>query len=290
MQEIVLKKQLPVINMNFDELKASLEETMDKYRGIVVTEEGLRDCKATQKELAGIRRKIDDYRKDVKREMLKPVSDFEDMCKDLISLIDSTEKPIKDGIKIFDDKRREEKKEIALKLIQESVQAHGLNEKYANRLNVLDKYTTLTAKPSIIKSDIEQRVFLLLQEQIKENETIEIIKSTIENANTSIKTPLELSDFQNLINMNFPVNKIIEEINKRAALIRKAEELKPTEEPKEENRITSEQIDPTTEINKDELLYFVDIKVTASRDKIAQLSNFLKANGYEYTVKDKGRL
>ena len=38
---------------------------MDKYKGIVVTEEGLQDCKATQKKLAGLRNNIDKYRKDL---------------------------------------------------------------------------------------------------------------------------------------------------------------------------------------------------------------------------------
>jgi len=137
-KEIVLNKQLPIINMNFEEVKASLIETTEKYKGIIVTEEGLKDCKATQKELAGVRNKIDDYRKAIKREMEKPIKEFEGQCKELIGLVEEAEKPIKDGILIFDNKRRDEKKLKALELINECVQALGLEEKYASRLTVLD--------------------------------------------------------------------------------------------------------------------------------------------------------
>jgi len=99
MKEIVLNKQLPIINMNYEEVKASLIETTEKYKGIVVTEEGLKDCKATQKELAGVRNKIDDYRKAIKREMEKPIKSFEGQCKELIGLVESLSLTISEEMK-----------------------------------------------------------------------------------------------------------------------------------------------------------------------------------------------
>ena len=71
MKEIEVKKRLPIILMNFNEVKSSLEDTMDKYRGIIVTEENLKKCKTTQKDLAKLRRGIDEYRKNVKKEIEK---------------------------------------------------------------------------------------------------------------------------------------------------------------------------------------------------------------------------
>ena len=59
MKNLQVNKVLPVINANFEEVKVSLIETMEKYKGIVVTEDGLKDCKATQKDLAKIRNDID---------------------------------------------------------------------------------------------------------------------------------------------------------------------------------------------------------------------------------------
>lgn len=223
MKQIELSKQLPVINMNFEEVKASLTETIEKYKGILVTEEGLQDCKATQKDLAGIRIKIDNYRKEIKKEMSKPITTFEEQCKVLIKLVEDAEKPIKNGIAVFDTKKKEEKRQVALDIIAEAVKEHQLNEKYASQLNVLDKYMNLTAKANDVKKDVEQRVFLLLQEQTKEAEMLQIIKDTIENANKNIDAKLSIQDFQSLINLNASPVKIIAEINSRAERIKKAE-------------------------------------------------------------------
>lgn len=295
MREIELNKQLPVISMNFDEVKASLAETVAKYKGIIVTEDGLQDCKATQKELAGLRIKIDNYRKEVKKEMSKPIEHFEGQCKELIKLVEEAETPIKKGILVFDNAKKEEKRQAALTIIADVVKEHQLSEKYANQVNVLDKYMNLTAKPSEVKRDVEQRVYLLLQEQNKELEMLQILKDTIENANKGIKTPLKLEDFQNLINMNMPTSRIIQEINKRAELIKEAEKPKPveapapvTEEVKQEpvKEEAPQQMAPTPELQKpveDEPQYFVEMRVVGTKAVIAQLGQYLRDNNYNYT-------
>ncbi|NMF04540.1 DUF1351 domain-containing protein [Clostridium beijerinckii] len=299
MKELQVNKQLPVISTNFEEVKASLIETVNKYKGIVVTEEGLKDCKATQKELAGLRNKIDDYRKAVKKDVSEPINVFEKQCKELISLVADAEQPIKEGIEVFDNKRREEKRQKALEFISESVQAHNLSEKYAKRLTVLDKYLTLSGSLKSIKDDIEQRTLMLLQEQDRELGVLQVIQGTIKGANETIKTPLKLQDFQNLIDMNYPVAKIIEEINKRAAMIREAERPKPVEPLKEEIKEpepTKEQVSIPVDIKtkeaakpKEEPLFFYEIRVVANFENMKKLTELLKGDGFDYTVKDKGR-
>ena len=41
MEVKILKEQLPVIRINFEEMKSALTETLKDYKGIVVTEETL---------------------------------------------------------------------------------------------------------------------------------------------------------------------------------------------------------------------------------------------------------
>ena len=98
MLDIKLEKQLPVVQMNFEEVKASLIAGAEKYRGIVVTEESLKDCKVMQKELSKTKNSLDTYRKGIKKEMLIPVTAFENQCKELIGLVAEVESPIKDAI------------------------------------------------------------------------------------------------------------------------------------------------------------------------------------------------
>lgn len=306
MKEIQINKQLPVINMNFEEVKASLVENMEKYKGIIVTEESLKDCKATQKDLAGLRNKLDTYRKDVKREMEKPIKAFESDCKELIGLIAEVEAPIKAGITEFDNKRREEKRKFADIKIFETCQALGLEKKYADQLTVLDKYLSLSASQKSIKEDIESRAEILKQQQNMDKVRAEMVKanieSTLETVNLTLKTPLEYKDFERYIALGWDGPRIVREINERAAQIRQAEkaaEEMATKKIEEEKQKEEVQIpmdlkpkapEVPKEVNKDEPMFFVDVYVESDYERIQALSKYLQANGYKYEVHKKGKV
>lgn len=245
--------------MNFEEVKLSLVETMDKYKGIVVTEEGLKDCKATQRDLAGLRKKIDTYRKQVKKEMEVPIKDFEGQCKELISLVDEVEVPIKEGIEVFNDKVRNEKLQYAENIIAESIEKHELEEKFSSQLNVLDSYTNLTATLKSIREDIEVRTKALKDQQDQEKAQAQILKAaiiaTVEGANATINTKLKAEDYFKYIDRGYNVAQVVETINRAAELVRnteKAEKERLIQEQrrKEEERIRQEERRKAEEIAK----------------------------------------
>ena len=300
--DIQVNKQLPVITTNFQEVKANLIANMEKYKGIVVTEESLKDCKATQKDLAGLRNKIDSFRKDIKKEMEKPIKEFEGQFKELIGLIEEVEKPIKLGIAEFDNKRKEVKRMAAQATILDYIEKLGLEKKYADQLTVLDKYLNLSTSAKSVVEDIEQRANMLKQQQNSDKAKAEMLKATIETTleavNKTIKTPLEYKDFEKYIELGWDIAKIVREINDKADLIRKAEQ--PKEEPKEELKeqlvqAKSDEEDKTSReevapINKDEEFYFVNVHVEHNLEMIQKLSKFLKDNGYKYEVHTKGKV
>lgn len=300
MKDLEVIKELPIIKTNFKDVKVSLKETIAKYKGIVVTEEGLQDCKATQKELAGLRNKIDDFRKTVKKDMEVPIKEFEGQCKELMGLISDAEQPIKEGITIFDNKRREEKRNKALELIQESIQAYQLNGKYSSSLTVLDKYLNLSTSAKSVKENIAQRAASLAKEQQDELKLKEIEKSTIlatiESANVNIKSKLKFEDFDRYINMNYPLDKIVKEINIRAETIRKAEN--PPEPPKEEikpiDKVNKQKVihtDPKPaqkQVKEIETLYFYELRVVANGENMLKLKELVQSEGFKYETLNKG--
>ena len=306
MKDIEINKQLPVITMNFEEVKASLVENMEKYKGIIVTEESLKDCKATQKDLAGLRNKLDTYRKDVKKEMEKPIKAFESDCKELIGLIAEVEAPIKSGILEFDNKRKEEKRKFADIKIFEICQKLNLEKKYADQLTVLDKYLNLSASAKSVVEDIEQRAEALKQQQNMDKVKAEMIKANIESAletvNLTLKTQLEYKDFEKYLALGWDGPRIVREINERAAQIRQAEkaaEEMATKRIEEEKQKEEVQIpmdlkpkapEPPKEVKEDEPRFYVDIYVESDYERIQALSKYLQANGYKYEVHNKGKV
>jgi len=297
----IINQTLPIIDINFDEVKKDLNEQLQQYKSLVVTEESLTMCKANQKGLAGLKGKVDTYRKDIKKTMSEPIAAFEVKCKELVSLIESAEQPLKDGIKVFDDLKREEKRRSAQMIIVKSIVDHGLTEKYASQLTVLDKYTNLTSKESEVREDVEQRSFILLGEQNKELELLELIQDAIDTANKRIKRQLGLAEFKRYIDNGMSTKDVIQMINNNAERIDEAENPKPVEVVEEvivpvvEVEVIPdpviEQLQPVIEIPKPvyveetpkaETMWSVEMNITGTASQFAALKQFMLANSITY--------
>lgn len=303
--EFTVKKEvLPVIQINFKEMKAALEETLTEYDGIVVTEQSLSTCKGKQRDLASLRVKIDNYRKDKKKELSRPIKAFEDQCKELISLIEKAEQPIKDGIKIFDDKKRDSKRLQAIELAKEVAEEYGLNEKYADRLEILDKYCNLTAKSNEVREDLIAKAMTLKVEQDRETELIEIIKDTIASENEKINHKMRFEDFEKYINRGMTAREVIGEIKERASNIWFAEnppEPEPIPEPEIPEIVPEiipapepepiQQAEPIKPIVPEESeTYYAVYRIVGELEELRSVSKFLKESNIQYTVTDQGEL
>ena len=126
----ITEEQLPVISMNFEEMEERLKGMLTQFKRLKVTDETLPLCKEKQKELAGWKRKINSFRKDKKKELSKPIVEFEEQCKELILRISEVESPIKEQIETFDDEKREEKRKVAVEILKEVARKVGLNDKF----------------------------------------------------------------------------------------------------------------------------------------------------------------
>ena len=281
--------QAPKIVINYEDLKAELEKSLENYKGLVVTEETLAGGKAAQKELASLRVKVDKYRKEKKKEVEKPIKVFEAQCKELISLIESVEQPIKDGIKVFDDQKREEKRQQALELIDEVAKSCELNAKYAAKLDVLDKYMNLTATAKGVKEDLETRAFALKVEQDREAERLEIIQSVLDSENARLNTKLQLSLWQSDIDADVPTSEIINKIKAQAAIVYEAEN-KPVEPPKEQEPTNTqpeaEKVENEPQVQADKQ-YTATLKLIGNIAELRSVSAFLREHGISYEVLDQ---
>lgn len=100
----------PEIEFNFDELKKELEEGLQKYQGLVVTEDGIKDAKADRAKLNALYKAIDDKRKEIKKECMKPYEAFEKKAKILLDMISGTSGAIDGQVKAFEELAREDKR------------------------------------------------------------------------------------------------------------------------------------------------------------------------------------
>lgn len=183
------------IKTNFEEVKAELEQFCEGYKNLIITDDNVKTAKKNAKMLAGMRVAIDDYRKTKKKELEKPIKDFEADCKALISIITETEAPLLSSVEVFDDKRREEKRAEAEKFIAAAVAKAGLNDKYAATILVKDEYLLLSKTKKAVKEDIDTEVNDAKLVQEKEENDKKFLYDLIENENQSLLSKISPDRF-----------------------------------------------------------------------------------------------
>ena len=103
-------EKLPAeIDFNFEELKAEMAASVEKYNSLVVTEESIQAAKKDRANLNKLRTAIEDRRKSLKNEWMAPYNAFEKKVRELTGIIDKPIGLIDGQVKRFDDMRREER-------------------------------------------------------------------------------------------------------------------------------------------------------------------------------------
>ncbi len=86
----ILTRQQPGVAVleNFNELKAWLEQNLQRYTHIVYTEESLRDAKGDKAKLSRLKRALEDKRKEIKKVYMAPYLEIESQIRELTAMID----------------------------------------------------------------------------------------------------------------------------------------------------------------------------------------------------------
>ena len=186
---VIIDQKVGTIDFNFYDLKKSVEQIADAYKGIDVTEDTVISSRADVATLRKIITAIEDKRKSVKKECLKPYDDFERKAKDLISVIEVPVKDIDIQIKTFEEAKRQRKKEEIVIAFNDLI--GGMIE-YLSLEKIYDpKWENVNVSMKSIREAITSKI---------ENVSIavETIKSMnsgyIENALKQFKNDLNLSN------------------------------------------------------------------------------------------------
>lgn len=214
--------QPAVIDYNYEAVKKCVELKAQQYAGIIVTDDNLKQAKQDRDNLASARVAIDKFRKAKKKEMSVNIDLMEKQCKELISIIEDVEKPLQAGIDVYDNEKREKRRQQALKFIQTTADSLGLRPEYASRLVVKDFYLNLTGTQKEVKEDINKEGLALKTEQDKHDADIQTIHTVVESVNNSLSTKLDAKEFIDALK-NYSVSVIVDYINKHADQLKEIE-------------------------------------------------------------------
>ncbi len=97
------------IETNFEAVDAYLTEAMEPYTQLVVTEDSIGDAKKTLASLRKLKDGINAQKIAVKREWMKPYTEYEDKAKQLMSRVEAGISNIDGQVKDYDSRRKEQK-------------------------------------------------------------------------------------------------------------------------------------------------------------------------------------
>lgn len=110
--DLIVKVEGRDIKANFDEYNAWLDEALKPYRGLVVQDEQIPDCKKIRAELNKAEKAINSRKIEIKKEFMKPYTEFEEQTKKLMSKISEVSGEIDAQIKDYEDRLKAYRREF----------------------------------------------------------------------------------------------------------------------------------------------------------------------------------
>lgn len=276
----VIEKVPGKLVINYEELKAALSVELEKYKGLVVTENQITEAKSTRAKLNKVKAAIEDRRKELKKEYLKPYEIVEKQAKELVDMIDEASSNIANQIKEFEEKEKEAKKiEIAnlwVKLGYNKITVDKIwNEKWLNKTFALSKIKEeMQAQIDDIEGDL--------------NAIKELCGEDKQKCLTLQSKYLRTLDFQQVLSEYNAETEAAKKIIAEEKAVKAEQEpiTVVSEEPQEEVEVQTEVQITRNDLlrTKLETIYEIKFAVIGTEKQIKALSKFMFDNNIKFEI------
>lgn len=262
----IIVKDLEIVN--FAKVKEELSSILDNYKSHEVTLDNYQESKNIRATLNKSKKAINDIKISTKKEFIKPYTEFEDKCKELMSDIETVSSEIDIQVKGFDEAFKQARREYIFNLCNEY-----LDNEFDLEAFIDDKWLNKSMSDKKVEKELVERV--------------EVIKKDIESLKT-LNSEFEFEIIQHY-KKNLNVGEAIVENNnlmqtkqRKEALARQQEEER--KEAEEEMRAVgclqkNETITTDGEIDKLHTFKFSIYTTIAKKD---MLKAYMKANNIDF--------
>lgn len=277
----IVSQNQQVFKWNKDEIKTYFEAQLEKYKGLVVTEENYKDMVSAKNEIVKYRTTLDKFCKEKNRELKRPIELFEEEVNEVLKVVYDAEKPLAEQIKYFDEKEAQAKTDAINKFIEKMVEKYGVREEYANQLQYDKRWLNKTAKMKDIEISIEGMMIEISKRQQSDDDYKQILaekKGMIEfvvdtcNQQYELATPITFNECWDVVK-DMPLDQARELINAKFTERNEMEEVARAS-------ITNETVEPIEVVETKS-----GFKVTVydlTEDDVKDLTDFLEMRDYKY--------
>lgn len=277
----IVSQNEQVFKWNKDEIKTYFEAQLEKYKGLVVTEENYKEMVSAKNEIVKYRTTLDKFCKEKKRELKKQIELFEEEVNEVLKVVYDAEKPLAEQIKYFDEKEVQEKTETINKFIEKMVEKYNVRAEYAKQLQRDKRWLNKTAKMKDIEISIEGMMIEIAKRQQSDDDYKQILtekKGMIEfvvytcNQQYELATPITFNECWPVVK-DMPLDQAREFINAKFAKRNEMEEAARASIENETVEIV-EASEPKTGLT----VTVYDL----TEDDAKDLTDFLEMRGYKY--------
>ena len=276
MENLIQIKQLPIIEERLKELEATIKQKTDTALSLVVTEDTYKEIKKVRSDLNKEFKELEDLRKQIKNQVMKPYEEFEKIYKEVTGHYNIADKELSARIKYIEQNLKDMKEQQVREYFEEYKSSLNLEYDFIT-FEKLNLNITLSASAKSLKE--QTKTFL-----DKISTDIQVINNTEDNGELLFEY-LKCFDIGKAMAIVSARLKAIEEQKKAKELAEQKEKeiegaLKIINEAAE--NMLPEQLAPPIVQQEQEKEYKVVFTVVATKEKLKELKIFLENGGYKY--------
>lgn len=271
---------IEAVNFNEEELRNSIISATEKYRGLLVTEDNLKESKDDRANLNKLKKALNDARIEVKKRYMSPYSQFEERIKGIIAIVDEPILAIDSQIKNFEERNKKEKLE----------QIKSIYQSFFAGITSIVPFEKLFL-PEFLNSNYSLKKIDKYFEEVRGK--IQIDLETLNNfeveyqaeAKAAYLEHLSVSEAMRRVNYlkDLKAKMAETELNNKMKKVAADLSLDVKEEVKKSAPVLNSEI--SEDNNPAEKQYTLTFKVTANKNQLMKLKEFLIKNQINYTNK-----
>lgn len=276
-----LKAAMPrEIGFNYEELKSELADRLAYYKGVVVTEDTIKEGKADKATLRKLREAIETRRKEIKKQCMTPYAEFEAKVKELVAMIDEPIAIIDRQLSEFEAKRQEEKRQQVLEAYHQ-VFTHAGEQLFPFERIMNPKWLNSSTTMKSVQEDLQAIRKRISADMLALKTVPEQYREAAENIYSQTMDIEKAMEFVKQLQKNAEARREAEEARAQANV---QEETKNSAETKNEANPAknTENASGTRPETTETKIYTLRFELKMTREQAVALKAFFENNHIEY--------
>lgn len=258
----------------YEEFKTQVDQIHAQAQEYGVTPDNLKEAKAIRAKLNAARKKTNQRKIEIVKQVDKPVNEFKEKLKALLAEIDESSEIISAQIKEYEEQARKERRKKRLEHIKAMCELANIDP---GKIEYQPSWDNKSYSNTKFETEVDQQIALIKERQSQIADNIKIISEEAEKLGLPADHWIKALDDYSLSD----VLDGMEEYKNDLDAVSKAQKEAKLNRLNNLKKQGNKYVDPETGEIKDKI-FSLKLKVKGTSWQLKQLQSFLKDNGIEY--------